>query len=499
MAGISAELDGTAPDPALASCLSEIEVRQALNAPSLALLTFLDPTPAATGKIGIGTEIGLRAADGTHLFSGEITGLTRRVNGARERVLEVRAYDQLHHLRKRQKLRTIADSSLTDLVSTLTQDLKIKVESAGEAPAATPVVIQHRQSDFDLLSQSAAEAGLYFWLDEDVLRLVSLGGDGKEELKLTVGDNILEASSDVNAEAMRRSSAAIAWELATNAVETASVGAAAQDQLEMRMDDVAAFGGLGERTLVNRLTDAADGAHRLAQDDMDRATARGLNFNLLCEGNPAIRPARVLRIEGLGPEADGPIVVTKAIHRFDGGSGYTTRITTEPPERASATTGWTTATLGVVVDTNDPDKRARVKVRFPVLGDSQSGWMPVLSLGAGASKGFVVLPEPDDQVLVLFPDGDPAHGIVIGGLYGSRSAPGERPSAGARSFLLRSPSGPQVTLDGCKTLIRLESGAGDRFEMGPDSSLLHAVRDLTIEAPGRTITIRAAHVEFERA
>ena len=67
------------------------------------------------------------------------------------------------------------------------------------------------------------------------------------------------------------------------------------------------------------------------------------------------------------------------------------------------------------------------------------------------------------------------------------------------SFLLRSPSGPQVTLDGCKALIRLESGAGDRFEMGPDSSLLHTVRDLTIEAPGRTITIRAAHVEFERA
>ena len=499
MGGISAELDGAPPEPALASCLSEIEVRQALNAPSLAVLTFLDSTPAASGKIAIGTRLGLRAGDGAHLFSGEITGITRRVNGKRERSLEVRAYDKLHHLRKRQKLRAISDSSLADLASTLTEDLGLKVESVAEDPAASPVIIQHRQSDFDLLSQVAAEAAVYFWLDDDVLRLVSLGGDGKDELKLTVGDNILEASSDVNAEAMRKSSEAIAWELATNTVDKAQVGAASQDALEMRMDDVAAFGALGERTLVNRVADTSDAARRLAQGDMDRATARGLDFNLLCEGNPAIRPARVVRIDGLGPEADGPIVVAKAIHRFDGSSGYTTRITTEPPENGNAVAGCATATLGVVVDTNDPEKRARVKARFPVLGDSQSDWMPVLSLGAGGSKGVVVIPEPDDQVLVLFPDGDPAHGIVIGGLYGSRAAPGERPSAGARSFLLRSPSGPEVTLDGCKTLIRLESGAGDKFEMGPDSSVFHTVRDLTIEAPGRTIKMRAAHVEFERA
>jgi phage baseplate assembly protein V len=267
----------------------------------------------------------------------------------------------------------------------------------------------------------------------------------------------------------------------------------------MRMDAVAAFESLGDRTLVNRMADTADSARRLAQADMDRATARGLIFDLLCEGDAAIRPARVVRVEGMGAESDGPIVVSGAIHRFDGSSGYTTRITTEPPDNGGAVAACASATLGVIVDTDDPEKRARVKARFPVLGDSESGWMPVLSLGAGGSKGFVVIPEPDDQVLVLFPDGDPAHGIVIGGLYGSKSAPGERPAQGARSFVLRSPSGPQFTLDGCKALVRLESGGGDTIEMGPDASLVSVKRDLTIEAPGRTIKIRAAHVEFERA
>jgi len=157
------------------------------------------------------------------------------------------------------------------------------------------------------------------------------------------------------------------------------------------------------------------------------------------------------------------------------------------------------ATLGIVIDTDDPEQRYRVKARFPALGDTHSDWMPVLSLGAGASKGFAVVPEPDDEVLVLFPDGDPARGIVLGGLYGGKSAPGERPAQGARDFVLLSPSGPRVTLNGVEALMRLESGGGDTFEMTPDGTLLRAKQDLTIEAPGRTIKIRAAHVEFEKA
>jgi hypothetical protein len=56
-----------------------------------------------------------------------------------------------------------------------------------------------------------------------------------------------------------------------------------------------------------------------------------------------------------------------------------------------------------------------------------------------------------------------------------------------------------VTLDGCETLLRLESGAGDTFEMTPDATLFRAKQDMTIEAPGKTIKIRAAHVEFEQA
>ena len=44
--------------------------------------------------------------------------------------------------------------------------------------------------------------------------------------------------------------------------------------------------------------------------------------------------------------------------------------------------------------------------------------MEVLSVGAGSGKGLVACPDVDDQVLVLLLHGDPAQGIVLGGLYG---------------------------------------------------------------------------------
>ena len=498
MGGVTLDLNGTPVSTGLSATLGQIEVRQTLNAPSLAIVTFLDPVAEAESAISIGATVALGAPDGTPLFSGEVTAIKRRVLPSRERSLEIRAYDRLHRLRKRQNMRQIADISVSDLASTLASDIGLSVETSGESPATRAVVIQHSQSDFDLLSQLADSAGLVFWLDGETLRLVSLGGDGGDAVPLTVGGNVLELSSDISAEPMRKSSQAIAWDLAGNDVETARAGMAAQDSLEMRLDAVAAFDGLGDRTLVNRISESTDSAKRLAQADMDRATARGLVLDLLCEGDSGLRPARVIRLEGAGAEVDGPFVVSRAVHRFDSASGYTTCISTDPPARPCVGSG-VAVTLGIVTDTNDPENRYRVKARFPVLGDMQSNWMPALSLGAGSSKGFAVVPEVDDEVLVLFPNADPAHGIVLGGLYGAKASPGERPAQGARSFVLQSPSGPKLTLDGCKTLMRLESGAGDTLEMTPDATLFRAKHDMTIEAPGRTIKIRAAHVEFEKA
>ena len=148
---------------------------------------------------------------------------------------------------------------------------------------------------------------------------------------------------------------------------------------------------------------------------------------------------------------------------------------------------------------DDPEDRGRVRVQLPAYPDLSTGWAPVLLPAAGRDKGVVALPEVDDTVLVLLPGQDPAHAIVLGGLYGELSPP--RPDGRERgtTMLLRTRDGQQVTLDGPRRTIALADGHGSTVVLGPDLLRITAATDLLIEAPGRALRVRARTVDFEEA
>jgi phage baseplate assembly protein gpV len=221
-------------------------------------------------------------------------------------------------------------------------------------------------------------------------------------------------------------------------------------------------------------------------------------LDAVAEGDPRLRPGRVVTLEGFGEQVDGRLCITHASHVFDERRGYVVELQSDAPRRPKRRCGLA-ATLGRVTDAADPEGCSRVRAALPGYGDIETDWMPVVIAGAGVEKGVAVLPEPGDDVLILFPDGDPARGLVLGGLYGTRQSPGQPSStSGARSFTLRTPGGQALVLDSASALARLETSAGDVFELTPNGARLSATRDLLIEAPGRRLTIRAQAVEFEQ-
>jgi uncharacterized protein involved in type VI secretion and phage assembly len=86
--------------------------------------------------------------------------------------------------------------------------------------------------------------------------------------------------------------------------------------------------------------------------------------------------------------------------------------------------------LATVIDVNDPDKLARVRVRlFAFDGpDTQDGpiWARVAVPFAGNKRGAFMLPDVGDEVIVTFINGDPRLAIVFGGLWNGRDAPPEQ-------------------------------------------------------------------------
>jgi uncharacterized protein involved in type VI secretion and phage assembly len=142
-----------------------------------------------------------------------------------------------------------------------------------------------------------------------------------------------------------------------------------------------------------------------------------------------------------------------------------------------------------------------VQVKLPTYNEVETDWMGVLTPGAGLGKGLLALPDVNDTVLVIFPHGDPAQGIVLGGLYGMWTREewdwGVDGSA-VKRYVLRTPGGQRIGLDDAKQVIRLENSDGSYIEMSPEKVMLHAQRDLEIDAPGRSVVVRANKIDFQK-
>jgi phage baseplate assembly protein gpV len=492
---LSIELDGAAIDPTLGRSASGVLVRQRLSAPSLAELTFAEPPVEAVARLRFGAPLRLSLPGGDELFSGEVTDIEYCSDGAQGRVVRVRAFDRLHRMRKKQRARVAANTTLAQFIADTARELGLGCEGVGGGPAHR-LIVQSDQSDFDLVAGLAAAAGLYVYLSGDTIRLISLAGED-DPIDLEVGRHIAKVRAATSAESLRRGARAKAWDVLRTEVLAGSSSRGRQDDIGLDLSAVPAFADLGERFLFNQVAGSAEEAEALAQADLDRSAGREIVVEATADGSATLRPGRKVRIKGLPGLGDAPRTLTEAVHSFTAESGYLTEISTRPPQISQQAARTPVFTFGAVIDVNDPDRLSRVRTRLDLYGGLESDWMPVLIAGAGQDKGLAVLPEPDDRVLIVFPQGDLAYGVVLGGLYGTSKAPGQD-DAGVRPFVWRTGNGQTVTLDAANALARIETSGGDVLELGPKGSRLHAAQDLVIEAPGRTLTLRAKAVEFEQ-
>ena len=143
-------------------------------------------------------------------------------------------------------------------------------------------------------------------------------------------------------------------------------------------------------------------------------------------GIPKLRAGASVTIDALGEPFDGKYTITTSRHRFDPLTGYTTAFSvTGRRDRTLlglASSGRGKAPPGIVIgqvsDAADPEKAGRVKLTFPWLSaDYVSDWARSVQAGAGKDRGWQVVPEVGDEVLVAFEQGDYRQPMVIGGLF----------------------------------------------------------------------------------
>lgn len=121
------------------------------------------------------------------------------------------------------------------------------------------------------------------------------------------------------------------------------------------------------------------------------------------------------------------------------------------------------AVIGVVTDNKDPSKLGRVKVKIPILSDQDSTfWVPIVMSGAGKNRGWFFIPEPEDEVLVVFEHGDLNRPLIIGSLWNGKDTPPSDNKTGKNDQrMIKSRGGSKVTMDdGDNPNIVIEDGSG---------------------------------------
>lgn len=171
---------------------------------------------------------------------------------------------------------------------------------------------------------------------------------------------------------------------------------------------------------------------------------------------------------------------------------------------------------GIVTDNQDPQMRARLRLRVPsVLGDQETGWaLPCLPFGGLADQGLFLVPEPDAQVWVEFEEGDLNRPIWTGTFWQQDGDPPEEAAKDTPTTrMLKTPSGHILQLDdesGAEQ-IRVAHPQGAELVIDPDGTItvkdagdntltLDAGGEVVLEdANGNTLTLNSSGIVLEDA
>jgi uncharacterized protein involved in type VI secretion and phage assembly len=157
--------------------------------------------------------------------------------------------------------------------------------------------------------------------------------------------------------------------------------------------------------------------------------------------------------------------------------------------------------LARVASLDDPERQNRVQVRLIAFDDCTGQdaplWARVVCPFAGKDRGAFLMPDVDDEVLVVFHNGDPSYPLVLGGLWnGSSTAPADLAGGQNRYKVIRSKNGVKLTLDdqqGQETFI-VETPGGQKITLkdGPGKVTIEDSNGNSIKLETSGITITAA-------
>ena len=533
--------------PATAEVLA-VDVRRALNRIPVARLTLLDGdlaertyplSDAATFAPGAEIEIKARYEDvedsEATLFKGLVVRHAFEANAGGAMQLRLELKDKALKMTRGRHSAVHAEATDSDVAKKLIGNAGLTAGTIDATSYQHKALVQYQCTDWDFMLSRAQALGLFVVVtDAKVsLRMPDLSSSPALKVEYGIGE-VYDAEFDLDAQDQTPGIEAIAWDPEKQAALSAK--GAAKAEAKQGSDTGAKLAGalgLAERRLTHAVTLDKDDLQAWANGQLTRsrlAMLRG-RVSMLGVAKPALLD--VVELAGFGKRFNGKALVTGLAQRIDA-QGWRTDlqfglasgglIETDEASVAAAA-GQLPAVAGLQIGVvaavaEDPDKKMRVKVTLPALGDQDAEiWARWAFPDAGNKRGIVFWPELGDEVVVGFLGDDPRQPVVLGSLFSSKQPPPDPYAAPddknlARGFFtksgceigfvddakpklfLRTKDKREVMLDDDGQLISIVDGDGNKLTIDSSGITIHSAKDIKLEADGN-IEIKGSQIDLK--
>lgn len=508
-------LGGAPVSPDLYTAISEVRVENSLHMPDMATLVINDPALKWIDHAQFfpGVELKIQAAFGNTtptIFSGEIVEIEPEFTDGTQ-LLTVRAFDRLHRLTHGHTVQTFQNASDGDIVRKIAASVGLQAQ-VGPTPEVHEYVIQSGITHLEFVQQRAARLGFLVYVEDRTLHVVPPKTESAVA-SLKIFEDLFEFRPRLTTVGQVKEVQVRGWDVK----QKREILGKATTSTSMPKIQLGKDGGqviqqafnLKPSYLVNDHVVRSQGsADKLAKATLDRLSATFVEAEGVANGNSKIKAGVTITINQVGSRFSGSYFVTSSTHSFTDEEGYRTAFTVSglhpttlinllaPPETPASGSHLAVA---LVTDNNDPENLGRVKVKFPWLSDEHaSNWARVVSPGGGATRGFVVIPEVNDEVLVGFDMGDINHPFVIGGLWNGKDKPPYQTSALIKSgkvekWSIYSRTGHEISFDESdKGGITIKDKNGNQLviTIDQDKLTLTSKGDMTFDSQGN-MTLKA--------
>lgn len=460
------KIDGQDASASLIEDILELSVEESLHLPGM--FTLIVNNPAVPGitkdsiwkhaklfKIGKSIKIGFAAAttsatefnaanQGT-VFDGEITAIEAHFSDTAEAPMIIRGYDKSHRLHRGRFNRSFQNMTDTDILKKIIGEVGISAGTMDSSGSPHDYVFQENQTNMQFFRERAARNGFELFVQDSKLNFRKPSSSTTLTLtwlkELTSFNVRVSSAEQVSSVEVRgwdyKKKEPIVSTKSSAQVLTAIAAGAGKKQSNVFQG----FPSSPKLTVVDQPVTSSSEADAIAQALMNELGGEFVQADAKADGNPKIRPGRLVKLAKMGGDYDGDYYVTATRHLYQSRT-YKTEFSIRGLRSGDLFTTLTPVTklqpgqtllVGLVTNNNDPDKLGRVRVHFPTLTmDHESNWARVVAIGAGGTRGFDCLPEVGDEVLVAFEHGDIHRPYIIGNVWNGTDKP---PTAVANSVV----------------------------------------------------------------